>query len=208
MQTGQIIAKHRTQARLSQSELADKVSEKTGNNVLAPNIAAYETGQRIPKIEIREKFAEIFEADPVEFSCVDLSEIDEKRLLCRLLAKYANSMELDNDGKVKVELPTDFTDFEFEYEEYLHNMNAKQDEYEPNTIEYKTSEIIATEKFNYWIRNYPKYDAASMAMQLFSQGCSVDNIKSTRIIKQQEMKPEFDVFKRKYLIPKMTKKMK
>ena len=107
---GENIRKYRMMAGFTQAELAEKLSEVEGKTIAASAVAGYENGQRTPKVEIRVQMARILGVDPVGLSGIELDEMDEKRLLCKLLSKYASDITLNEDGSVGVELPDDFAD--------------------------------------------------------------------------------------------------
>ena len=102
---GENIRKYRMMAGFTQAELAEKLSEVEGKTIAASAVAGYENGQRTPKVEIRVQMARILGVDPVGLSGIELDEMDEKRLLCKLLSKYASDISLTEDGTVNVIIP-------------------------------------------------------------------------------------------------------
>ena len=83
---GTTIKKYRLMKNKTQIQLAQDVE------ISAPGLAAYESGKRVPKIELREQIAKALETDPVALSGLELSENDEIRLLNKLLVKYCLDM--------------------------------------------------------------------------------------------------------------------
>lgn len=107
-----IIQKHRIIREVSQAELAEKL------RIPAQNLAAFESGKRLPKEETREDIAHILNTDPVEMSRITLSADDEFRLLCKLLVKYADSIKQNSKGGVTVNLPATFQSFAEKYNSF------------------------------------------------------------------------------------------
>lgn len=87
---GENIRKYRIMAGLTQAELAEKLSELEGKTIATYAVAGYENGQRTPTVEIRVQMVRILGVYPVGLSGIEFDETDEKRLLCKLLSKYAS----------------------------------------------------------------------------------------------------------------------
>ena len=90
---GTTIKKYRLMKNKTQIQLAQDVE------ISAPGLAAYESGKRVPKIELREQIAKALETDPVALSGLELSENDEIRLLNKLLVKYCLDMSITSYQK-------------------------------------------------------------------------------------------------------------
>ena len=205
MDIGEIFKLYRIMNGLSLAELAQLLSENSDKTIAPQNISAMENGNRIPKIETREEIAHLLNADPVELSGIILTEVDEQRLLCRLLSKYATSISVSDteNEKVKVTLPIAFTDFALEYLDC-----QKRKEEINNTISSPLRRMIqersVDEEFEYWLRTYPKYDAVSISLKE-DNNTSIDKIQSVRNDVQPALKENFEKFDKAYLQPKLFK---
>lgn len=149
------IKKCRMRKGYSQAKLASELG-------VAPSaLAVYESGKRLPKIEIREKISKILGADPVELSGLDLSEADEIRLMNKLLVKYAKSIQMirgggSNNRGVSVVLPKSFATFAEKYLYYQNIIRAEQSENNKENSE-ETKAVIekVKEEFEFWLETWP-----------------------------------------------------
>lgn len=173
---GTTIKKYRLMKNKTQIQLAQDVE------ISAPGLAAYESGKRVPKIELREQIAKALETDPVALSGLELSENDEIRLLNKLLVKYCLDMSTTSYQKdditiqeecVQVILPTNFVPLCDKYTEYRKNLELIKTDISCmeifNAIAHNTDisisdintdpEILdATEELNYWLETWPQFD--------------------------------------------------
>ncbi len=150
---GEAIRKFRIMRHMSVKELADK----TG--IAASNLSAIENGNRSPKLDMCERISEVLNCDPVEVCGIHLSDIDEKRLLIKLLSKYAHSVTAvkgsDDQEGVDVRLPIDFLDFENRYNENKATLEAALSGMSEADPHYELDKATASDWFNYWIDSYP-----------------------------------------------------
>lgn len=201
---GETIKKYRTMVGYTQAELADGLSELAGKTVAPSAITGYENGQRIPKVEVREQIAHILNVDPVEMSGLELTEVDEKRLICKLVKKYAEGIELQPDGKVTVTLSSDFADFQIEYQEIRERLAFNLEGSEKESLDYKIQKQAADDELDYWIERYPTYDAVTLAKR-HSSKCDLEEIREMREFVKFEKEKDFFNFQDVYLIPLMNR---
>ena len=173
---GTTIKKYRLMKNKTQIQLAQDVE------ISAPGLAAYESGKRVPKIELREQIAKALETDPVALSGLELSENDEIRLLNKLLVKYCLDMSTTSYQKdditiqeecVQVILPTNFEPLCNKYTEYRKNLEAIKTDIScmeifnaiahntnisKNNIEADPEIMDVTEELEYWLETWPEYD--------------------------------------------------
>ncbi len=215
--------------RLMKHMTAKELSKRTG--IAAPNISAIEGGERVPKLDMCKKIAKALEADPVEICGIELTEQDEKRLLMKLLAKYALSVELSTVGEENGEpvydpkgrsiavLPTDFADFAYRYQKNKSKVEFAIESMSEDDPRYELVKANAEDEFNYWMDMYPKYDAVTNAKEralegsyphvndpkikkAYSQGIvDYDLINTWGTIVDENMSPEFLLFQSEYIIP-------
>ena len=147
---GERIRKYRIMVGMTQEELAEKLSEGEEKSIAQATIAMYECGQRIPKIELRLKIAKILKVDPIALSGIDLDEYDEKRLLCKLLMKYASDISLENEDVVSVSLPKEFVPFQKMYEDNRNSLAKSVNGMSEESLDYKIKTRVANEKMEFW----------------------------------------------------------
>ena len=151
---GQTIKKYRLMKGVSQAQLAAELG------IAASALSAYESGTRMPKIELREQIAKVLEVDPVELSGIELSEDDEIRLLNKLLAKYAITMgkEGEEQALTKVYLSDVFLDFQ----ELFSDLQREMDEIRENYSDQDSTKAKVLEnarlEMEYWLETWPEYD--------------------------------------------------
>ena len=162
------IKKFRFMKRMSARELA----LKTG---IAPsNLSAIEKGERVPKLDMCNKIANALGVDPVELCGLELTEVDEKRLLMKLLTKYADKIEIakvedengekyDSKGRSIVTLPIEFADFTLRYTKHIDDVKFAVDGIDKSSPKYELLKANAEDELNYWLDMYPVYDAVSIA---------------------------------------------
>lgn len=162
---GESIKKNRIMKEYSQARLASEMG-------VAPSaVAFYETGKRVPKIEVREQIAQILRTDPVELSGLDLTEDDEVRLFNKLLVKFSKSMQIiqsdDSDaGCVSVILPSSYAALVEQYQNYqdsvrevqLTNSIVDEDDRTVDDLEKSSYIAEAKEELNFWLDTWPEYD--------------------------------------------------
>ena len=203
---GETIKKYRTMTQFTQAELAEELSKLNGKTVAPSAITGYECGQRIPKVEVREQIAQILQVDPVAMSGLELTEVDEKRLLCKLLYKYAISLDLEEDGNVKAMLSDDFADFQMEHEAYLKNLPVPEYDGPEGSMSYEVTKRSAQDEMEFWLEMYPAYDAASLAKERH-EDCDIEKIKAEREFIQGDKNIEFFDYQDNYLTPKMNQEL-
>jgi len=219
------IKKFRLMKRLTAKEL----STRTG--IAASNLSAIESGERVPKLDMCNKIANALEVDPVEICGLELTEQDEKRLLMKLLAKYADKVELcvvgeedgkpvyDPEGRSMAILPMDFADFVVRYEENKEAVSFAIQGIDETDPRYELVKANAEDEFNYWLDMYPAYDAVTVARKNMidgkyphSENAKVEEARSKGVldfdlvdiwmsVTESEMKPDFWSFQSEYIIP-------
>ena len=203
---GENIRKYRMMAGFTQAELAEKLSEVEGKTIAASAVAGYENGQRTPKVEIRVQMARILGVDPVGLSGIELDEMDEKRLLCKLLSKYALDISVTEDGSVGVELPDDFADFQMTYKENRDRLAFLSEDVPEDSLEYEITKKSADDELEYWVERYPAYDAASLCKERKAD-YTIEDIKDFRKVTSSECEADFFRFQDSYLTPMMNKEI-
>ena len=203
---GENIRKYRMMAGFTQAELAEKLSEIEGKTIAASAVAGYENGQRTPKVEIRVQMARILGIDLVGLSGIELDEMDEKRLLCKLLSKYASDITLNEDGSVGVELPDDFADFQMTYKENRDRLAFLSEDVPEDSLEYEITKKSADDELEYWVERYPAYDAASLCKERKAD-YTIEDIKDFRKMTSSECEADFFRFQDSYLTPMMNKEI-
>ena len=150
---GEKIKKARMLRGISQAKFADELG------IAASAVAAYETGKRIPKIELREQMARVLMVDPLELSGLDLTEDDERRILNKLLMKYSKDIVKNDDGTISAILYEDYAHLQEIYNE-LHAVVIRNDEYsfeQPYKID--ISPLIGKEDYaDFWLESWPLFD--------------------------------------------------
>ena len=203
---GENIKKYRIMAGLTQAELATELSKLEGKNIAPSAIAGYESGQRVPKVEMRVQIARILGVDPVALSGIELDDNDEKRLLCKLLYKYAKDMSLAEDGEVTVKLSDDFAGFQMEYEENKERLEFLYEDTKEDSLMREISKQTVDAEMEYWMENFPKLDAAYLCKQR-NVNCTVDDMRSFREMIKAEMEDGFVRYQNTYLNPMMNKEI-
>lgn len=121
-------------------------------------IGAYETDGRNPKLEAKVELARKLNVDPVAMSGIELTEDDEIRLLNKLLVKYADKIDINDDKKVIIELGEDFLDFAEQINKYNHKVSEIiKDE----TRDSRTKEVRLNDYLNIldlYLETWPSYD--------------------------------------------------
>ncbi len=152
---GDRIRECRIMRGLSQAQLAEKL------DIPRSAITAYENDTKKPKIEIREKIAHALDMDPVYLSGLELTEIDERRLLNRLLAKYASDIfdsvparYDEGDPRVTVELSGDFHTLACKYNEQPDTFSKYRD----LVVEQTDIDDERVAELDFWLKTWPKYD--------------------------------------------------
>lgn len=162
---GEKIKKNRIMKEYTQVQLASEMD-------VAPSaLAAYESGKRIPKIEIREQISKILCTDPVDLSGLELSEDDEIRLLNKLLIKYCKNMQIKQEagsgsGCVEIILPSSFSGLEEQYRnyqdavkegEFINSLSDEDDRWE-TPLEENSYLQEAKAELDFWLDTWPEYD--------------------------------------------------
>lgn len=203
---GETIKKYRMMAGYTQAELAEELSKLEDKNIAPSAIAGYESGQRTPKVEVRVDIARILGVDPVALSGIELSEVDEKRLLCKLLVKYATNLTLKKDGSVNLDLPDDFSAFQMEYKDNREQLDFLLADIPEDTLKQEIATKSAADELNYWVEMYPAYDAASLCKEKKAD-CTIKDIKEYRKMVDSEYQEDFFHFQDNYLTPLMNKEI-
>ncbi|MCR4608888.1 MAG: helix-turn-helix domain-containing protein [Eubacterium sp.] len=226
--TCEAIKKFRLMKRMSARELASR----TG--IAASNLSAIEKGERVPKLDMCNKIAKALEVDPVELCDLELTEVDEKRLLMKLLTKYADIIEIakvedengnqiyDPKGKSIVTLPIDFADFALRYAKHIDNIKFAVEGVDKADPRYELIKENAEDEFNYWLNMYPTYDAVNTAQknamennkqqsddkkdkEMFTKAVDIDMVNTWSSVIQEEMNPYFWMYQSNYIIPNRNK---
>lgn len=203
---GELIRKYRIMTGFTQADVAKKLSEMTGTKVMPSAVAGYESGIRVPKVEVRNMIAEILGVDPVALSGLELTETDEKRLLIKLLAKYANGLKLNKDCTVEVELPVDFAGFQLEYEDNKKQLAKNVKDLDEDSLEYKLTKRQTDDELDYWMEMYPGYDAAYLC-KAHKEELTVENLIAKRKFVGYEQQVEFFRYQDRYLTPQLNKEI-
>ena len=202
---GEAIRKFRVMKRMSAADLAKK------SGIAASNMSVIESGERIPKMDMCSRIAHALEADPVEICGLELSEVDEKRLLMKLLAKYANNIEAvmvtDKQGKVVADLPIDFADFAFRFMENAKNVEFALDGISEDDPRYAMRKAGAEDELNFWLDMYPEYDAYTDVKDDV-ETVDFDMVNRRAVVLQDEMSKHFWQFQSDYIIPKRNEEMR
>ena len=201
---GETIRKYRVMKNLTQAELAAKLSKVEGKNIAASAIAGYESGQRIPKVEVRVQIAKILGVDPIALSGIELDKDDEIRLLCKLLYKYAKDITLEEDGEVTVQLPIDFAAFQMEYEENKDRLEFLYLGEEEGSLSCEIYKQTVDDEMEYWLEHYPISDAVRYCTDR-KPNFTVEDIRDKREMIKTEMFGEFTYFQDNYLVPLLNK---
>lgn len=202
---GENIRKYRMMAGYTQAELAVELGKVENKNVAPSAIAGYENGQRVPKVEVRIQIANILGVDPVALSGIEMSETDEKRMLCKLLMKYASNISLKKDGTVNLDLPDDFAGFQMEYAENRERLSSLLTEMSEGSIKEITMKS-SDDELNYWVEMYPAYDPVTVCKEKKGK-YSIEDIKKYRNLINSECKMEFFNFEDSYLVPLRNKEI-
>ena len=151
-----------------------------------------------------ERISEALKCDPVELSGIQLSETDEKRMLIKLLSKYANSVTViktsDDQWETDVKLPVDFLDFGNRYNENKEKVEAALDGLSQSDPNYELKKAEATDWFNYWVDSYPTFDAFTR-LKSVGRDINYDSINITSDIISEEMKSGFWTYIGDYVTP-------
>jgi len=203
---GENIKKYRIMAGFTQAELATELSKMEEKNIAPSAIAGYESGQRIPKVEMRVQIARILGVDPIALSGIELDENDEKRLLCKLLYKYAKDMSLAEDGEVTVKLSDDFAGFQMEYEENKERLEFLYEGTKEDSLMREISKQTVDAEMEYWVENFPRFDAAYLCKQR-NANCTIEDMRRFRNMVQNEIEDDFVRYQNTYLNPMMNKEI-
>lgn len=200
---GEKIKKYRIMTSFTQAELATSLSEHEGKTISPSAIAGYESGQRVPKVETRVDIARILGVDPISLSGIELDEKDEKRLLCKLLTKYAEDITLAEDGAVTAELSKDFSSFQMEYEEITSSIEALKDQIPEGTAMHDYSKKMLEGELEYWNELYPGYDAAYHCKKR-NPDYTIEDVRRFRELTTEEFETEFFRYQTVYLHPMLN----
>lgn len=145
-------------ARLLRGIPQQKFAEELG--IAASAVAAYESGKRVPKIELREQMARVLMIDPLELAGLDLTEDDERRILNKLLMKYSKNIVKNEDGTVSAVFDEDYGNLQEIYER-LHTFEI--DSYIGFDIDnpIKIDILPAAHKeelAEFWLESWPIFD--------------------------------------------------
>ena len=202
---GEAIRKYRLMKRVSAKDLADKLK------IAASNLSIIESGERLPKMDLCGRIAHALDADPVEICALDLSDVDKKRLLMKLLAEYADDVNAvkvsDTHSKVIVDLPIDFADFAFRYKENAKNVEFALDGISEDDPRYAMRKAGAEDELNYWLDMYPEYDAYTDVKD-DAEEVDFDMVNTRSVALQDEMSKHFWQFQSDYIIPKRNEEMR
>ena len=218
------IKKFRLMKRMSARELASR----TG--IAASNLSVIEKGERVPKLDMCKKIANVLMVDPIELCGLELTEVDEKRLLMKLLTKYADKIEIakvkdengnqinDSKGRSIATLPIDFADFALRYTKHIDDVKLAVEGIDKADPRYERLKANAEDELNYWLDMYPVYDAVSIAkkdMELATilyddsdseevhsnNAIDFDLVNTTSSLTDVEFKNDFWFFQSEYIIP-------
>lgn len=156
MSIGEIIRKYREKSGMSQSDIAEKMGIKT------QSYAVYETGSRVPKIEVRLQIANILGIDPLLIADLDLSDIDKKRLIMKLLYDYVPDMSINSKGHLVAVFPEEFDTYGEMLEAYKKGTSevASSDQNRANEVA-----SVAQGELKYWMDTWPRYDYLQYAKE-------------------------------------------
>jgi len=147
------ISRYRIMNNLRQSEFANKLG------ITLQQLQIYERGARFPKLNFLEKIAHTLNVDPLDMSCIELSEEDEKRILMKLLAKYcdAEDVKIDQRGNSFFKFDVEFLGFAkaFKFLPKHADMFLQSEGYD-NTPGNNYPEGEGAWQF--WLDKWPKYD--------------------------------------------------
>ena len=171
------IRKYRIMHKLTQSELAERANQiAEDGKYSAAIIAGYESGRRIPKIDVRMVIAKALGADPIALSGVELNDIDEIRLLMKLLLKYSNQISINDDGTVKAVLPNTFAGFAWKLNKTKEKYNSLSDmEITENTLD--NHNFSKEEEIEFYTEMYPKFDPI-VILKENQKKVTIDNIQA------------------------------
>ncbi len=202
---GMLLKKFRVMTGFTQARLAEKLSEVSEKTVAPTAIAGYESGTRTPKVETRVQIANILGVDPVELSGIDLSETDEKRLLCKLIHKYGKKITADENGNVTVKFDDDLYGFYLTYSDVTEKMENLSGLDEENAFDFINRQQGYKDEMDFWLDTYPKFDPV-YKIKSQNEECSVEKIKET----DDELHPSFTLsfydFYDYFLVPLRHKK--
>ena len=151
---GEKIKNARNLRGISQAKLAEELG------IASSAVAAYETGKRIPKIELREQIARVLMTDPIELSGLELTEDDERRLLNKLLMKYSKDIIKNEDGTVSAVFPEEYANLHEVYKR-LHELDVDGYMVFDGDVPFQIDLFPESEKemiADYWLESWPLFD--------------------------------------------------
>ena len=155
---------------------------------------------------MRVQIARILGVDPVALSGIEMDENDEKRLLCKLLYKYATDMSLAEDGEVTVKLSDDFAGFQMEYEENKERLEFLYEGTKEDSLMREISKQTVDAEMEYWVEHFPRFDAAYLCKQR-NANCTIEDMRRFRNMVQNEIEDDFVRYQNAYLNPMMNKEI-
>jgi len=174
---GEKIKKARILRGISQAKFAEELG------IAASAVAAYETGKRIPKIELREEMARVLMIDPLELAGLGLTEDDERRILNKLLMKYSKDIVKNDDGTISAIFYEDYAHFQEIYNE-LHAPVIRNEEYsfeKPYKID--ISPLIGKEDYaDFWLESWPLFDYCQVIKRCIPESSLNDDALKNHII--------------------------
>ena len=207
---GDRIRKFRTMVGMTQEELANRLSSGEEKSVSQATVAIYESGQRIPKIELRLRIAEILNVDPIALSGIDLDEFDEKRLLCKLLIKYANSIDLTEENMVNIGLPNEFLGFQKMYQKNRESLAKSLNGVSEDSLDYKIKTRIANEKLEFWCETELAkcFDLQNMKAKNVKDEAALKRlIPSIQFLEDKDFEERFANYQETYLAAHLNKEI-
>lgn len=203
---GEKIKKYRMMAGYTQAELAWELGRREEKKLAPSAIAGYESGQRVPKIESRVQMARILNVDPISLSGIELDELDEKRLLCKLLAKYASDILLEDDCSVTAKLSSDFASFQMEYEDYKEELEEYEECLPKDSLRYELQAKALAAELEHWMERYPRYDAVHV-IKGRNENFTLEDILKEREWRKMKSQDEFFRYQDDYWTPMMNKEI-
>ncbi|MBR5649068.1 helix-turn-helix domain-containing protein [Pseudobutyrivibrio sp.] len=183
------IKKARNMRGISQAKLAEELG------IASSAVAAYETGKRIPKIELREQIARVLMADPLDLSGLELTEDDERRIFNKLLIKYSKDIVKNNDGTISVVLPEEYANLQ---EMYKQLFDFKIDTYNAfvDDISFQIDMFPESNKENfldYWLESWPLFDYLQVIKRCIPEEKQADEnvIKRMKYVTEHHMSSNY-----------------
>lgn len=174
---------------ISQAKLAEELG------IASSAVAAYETGKRIPKIELREQIARVLMADPLELSGLELNEDDERRLLNKLLMKYSKDIVKNDDGTISAVFPEDYKNLQ-EIHKRIHEFDVDGYTSFEGDIPLQINLFPENEKESlaeYWLESWPLFDYCQVIQRCIPEEKQKDEniVKRMTYVTKQHMSSNY-----------------